>query len=190
MSSNYTVIFDANVMYPAPLRSFLMYLALSGEFRARWTDEIHDEWIHNLLINRPDIGKDALERVRTLMNTNVPGSLVTGYEQLVDSIELPDKDDRHVVAAAIRTRAEAIVTFNLKDFPADSLSQYDITAIHPDEFISDLADINMGAVIEAARNNRAGLRNPPMTASNYLEMLQRQRLPKTVSLMRAFELAI
>jgi len=190
MSSNYTVVFDANVMYPAPLRSFLMYLAISGEFRARWTDQIHEEWIRNLLINRPEIQRASLERVRSLMDTNVPGALVTGYEPLIDSIKLPDKDDRHVVAAAIRTRAEAIVTFNLKDFPAEQLEQYGITAVHPDDFICDLVGLNMGSVIEAARQHRAGLKKPPFTASEYLDLLQRQMLPRSVSLIRPFELAI
>ena len=103
MSSNYTVIFDANVLYPAPLRSFLMYLALSGEFRARWTDMIHEEWIRNLLTRRPDMERSQLERVRDLMNLNVPGSVVTGFEPLIDGIALPDKDDRHVVGLLCRS---------------------------------------------------------------------------------------
>ena len=60
MSSNYTVIYDACVMYPAPLRSLLMYLALSGQFRARWSEAIHDEWIRNLLKNRPDLNQAQL----------------------------------------------------------------------------------------------------------------------------------
>ena len=76
MSSNYTVIYDACVMYPAPLRSLLMYLALSGQFRARWSEAIHDEWIRNLLKNRPDLNQAQLEKVRSLMNRHVPGCLV------------------------------------------------------------------------------------------------------------------
>lgn len=190
MSSNYTVVYDANVMYPAPLRSFLMYLAVSGEFRARWTDKIHEEWIENLLKDRPDLSREKIERTRLLMNQHVPGALVTGYEKLIDSIELPDQNDRHVVAAAIRTRAEAIVTFNVKDFPSDKLDEYDITAIHPDDFICDLIDINRGIVIESARRHRAGLKNPAMTATEYLDLLQRQKLPRAVSLIRSFESAI
>ncbi|MCJ8295713.1 MAG: PIN domain-containing protein [Oceanospirillaceae bacterium] len=190
MSSNYTVVFDANVMYPAPLRSFLMYLALSGEFRARWSELIHDEWIRNLLINRPDLKPEQLDRVRQLMDKHIPGALVTGFEGLIESINLPDKDDRHVVAAAIQTRAEAIITFNLKDFPDSAISQYGVTAIHPDEFINDLIDLNMSIVIEAARRHRASLKKPPFTASEYLDLLQRQMLPKSVSRLRKLEIAI
>jgi len=68
--NTYTVILDACVLYPAPLRSYLMYLASTGLFRARWSDQIHDEWIRNLLISRPEINPDALQRTRTLMDSN------------------------------------------------------------------------------------------------------------------------
>lgn len=190
MSSNFTVVFDANVMYPAPLRSFLMYLGVSGEFRARWTDMIHDEWIRNLLKDRPDISKAYLEKTRELMNRHVPGAVVTGFEPLIEAIQLPDEDDRHVVAAAIKTRAEAIITFNLKDFPASAVSQYGIEAIHPDEFICNLLDLNVGAVIEAARRHRADLKNPPFTPGEYLDKLLKQKLPKSVSRLRDFEIMI
>ena len=190
MSSNYTVVYDANVMYPAPLRSFLMYLAVSGEFRARWTEMIHEEWIRNLLRNRPDLTKDQLHKVRSLMNDNVPGSVVTGFEELIESITLPDEDDRHVVAAAIQTRAEAIITFNLKDFPDSALSKYGIVALHPDEFISNLLDLNASIVIEAARKQRGSLKNPPFTTAEFFDLLQRQQLPKTVYRLKHYEFMI
>jgi hypothetical protein len=76
MSSNYTVVFDACVMYPAPLRSLLMYLALSGQFRARWADDIHEEWIRNLLETRKDLTRSQLEKVKQLMNQHVPGAVI------------------------------------------------------------------------------------------------------------------
>lgn len=190
MSSNYTVIYDACVMYPAPLRSLLMYLALSGQFRARWSEDIHREWIRNLLLNRPDLTKESLERVRMLMDSHVPGALVTGYEGLIPGINLPDLDDRHVVAAGIQTRAEAIVTFNLKDFPDSALEPYNLKAIHPDDFITDLMELNISAVLEAVRRHRGSLKRPPLTASDYLDCLLKQRLPETVSRLRQFELLI
>lgn len=190
MSSNYTVIYDACVMYPAPLRSLLMYLALSGQFRARWSEAIHDEWIRNLLKNRPDLNPVQLEKVRSLMNRHVPGCLVEGYEDLIPAIELPDPDDRHVVAAAVQTRAEAIITFNLKDFPDDALARYNLKAIHPDDFISDLIELNIGAALDAVRKHRAGMKNPPFSADEYLDLLLKQRLPETVSKLRPLTLMI
>ena len=126
--STFTALYDACVLYSAALRDLLMRLALTDLFRARWTDEIHDEWIRNVLANRPDLKREQLERTRTLMNAHVRDCLVNGYEDLIEGLDLPDPDDRHVLAAAIRTRASVIVTFNLDDFPADYLAKYGVEA--------------------------------------------------------------
>ncbi|MCA9419011.1 MAG: PIN domain-containing protein, partial [Candidatus Omnitrophica bacterium] len=112
-SSSPIVLFDACVLYPAPVRDFLLQLSVTGLFRARWTKDIHNEWIANLLESRPDLNLKQLERTRDLMNLAVPDSLVTGYESHIPSLDLPDPDDRHVLAAAIEGNAETIVTFNL-----------------------------------------------------------------------------
>jgi len=101
MASHFTVVYDACVLYPAPLRDLLMHLALTDLYRARWSDAIHDEWIRNVLAKRDDLTLQQLERTRQLMNSHVRDSLVTGFEYLIPSIALPDPDDRHVVAAAI-----------------------------------------------------------------------------------------
>ncbi|VTT28084.1 Uncharacterised protein [Klebsiella pneumoniae] len=185
MSSGYTVIFDACVLYPAPLRSFLMYLAAGGQFRARWTEDIHEEWIRNVLLNRTELNLAQLQRVRALMDRHVPDALVTGYQSLTESIRgLPDKDDRHVVAAAIVARAEGIVTFNLKDFPDDVLATWNLRAIHPDSFITDLTELDITVVLDAARRQRASLKSPPFTPDEFLDCLLRQQLPETVSRLR------
>ncbi|QDY44336.1 PIN domain-containing protein [Candidatus Pantoea soli] len=185
MSSGYTVVFDACVVYPAPLRSFLMYLAAGGQFCARWSEDIHEEWIRNVLLNRPELSRTQLERVRALMDRHVPDALVTGYQSLVESIRgLPDEDDRHVVAAAIVTQAEGIVTFNLRDFPDEVLSVWNLRAIHPDSFIADLTDLDITTVIDAARRQRASLLSPPFTPDEFLDCLLRQQLPETVSRLR------
>lgn len=121
--ANFTVVYDACVLYPAPLRDLLMRLALTELFRARWTDDIHEEWITNLPADRSDLTRDQLERTRTLMNANVRDCVVQGYCDLIDGLELPDPNDRHVLAAAIRVHADVILTFNLEVFrPRDSLS--------------------------------------------------------------------
>ena len=182
--SSYTVLFDACVMYPAPLRSYLMYLANTGLFRAKWSEQIHDEWTLNLLKNNSTIKPKQLRRVRELMNNNVLDSIVEGYEHLIDGLQLPDEGDRHVLAAAIQANAETIVTFNLKDFPNDYLDRYDIRAIHPDEFLSDLYSIDAGSILKAAQQHIHSLKNPPFTTTEYLDCLQKQKLPNFVSLLR------
>ena len=93
------------MLFPAPLRDLLMRLAMTDVFRARWTDRIHEEWMRAVLGIRPDLKRADLERTRTLMNDHVRDCLVTGYEHLIDSIELPDPNDRHVVAAAAALRS-------------------------------------------------------------------------------------
>lgn len=99
--ANFTAIYDACVLYPAPLRDFLLRLAMTELFRARWSDHIHGEWMNGVVRNRPDIPIEQLDRTRKLMNQAVPDCLVTGYEELMDSLQLPDPNDRHVLAAAI-----------------------------------------------------------------------------------------
>jgi hypothetical protein len=91
----FTVIFDACVLYPAPLRDLLMYLTGSDLFKARWTNEIHEEWMRNLLQNRPDLSRENLERTRCQMDAYVDDCIVTGYEPLIETLQLPDPNDRY-----------------------------------------------------------------------------------------------
>ena len=171
-------------MYPAPLRSYFMYLANTGLFRAKWSNDVHDEWIRNVLKNNTHISFEQLERTRQLMDKHVPDCLVEGYESIIDGLTLPDPDDRHVLAAAIKGQAESIITFNLKDFPERKLSLFDIQAVHPDEFLSDMFEMNPALCLKAAQQHRRSLKNPAMTVDEYLDCLQRQKLPRFVSKLR------
>ena len=180
----FTALYDSCVLYPAPLRDFLMQLALTDVFRAKWTNAIHDEWIRSVLAQRPDLRREQLERTRDLMNAHVRDCLGEGYEPLIASVSLPDADDRHVLAAAIQARADVIVTFNLVDFPSAVLAAHGLEAQHPDEFLAHVIDLAPQAVSHAARTCRARLKNPPKTIDEYLETLAAQRLPQTVAFLR------
>lgn len=182
--AGFTAFYDANVLYPAELRNLLMHLALIGLFRAKWSADVHEEWIFNLLKKRPDLTRDKLERTRMLMDTHAVDALVTGYEDLIPGLQLPDPDDRHVLAAAIRGRVDVIVTMNLRDFPPDTVGSLGIEVQHPDEFVLHLLDLAPGAVVAAAQNHRQSLKNPPKTVAEYLETLERQGLTQTVSVLR------
>lgn len=138
--SPFTAVYDACVLYPAPLRDFLMWLGLSGRFRARWSPQIHEEWKCNLLAKRPDLTREQIDRTSALMDQAIPDGLVTDHEDLVAGLTLPDPGDRHVLAAAIRCSASVIVTFNEKDFPQAALVPYGIEAQHPDLFVDNLFD--------------------------------------------------
>ncbi len=166
--ANFVALFDACVLYPAQLRDLLLRVALSDSFKARWTDRIHDEWTRNLLQDRPDIAPGRLARTRELMNAAVPDCLVTEYEPFIEQLTLPDPDDRHVLAAAIRCQAGVIVTLNLRDFPDAVVSRYGVTVQHPDEFLAHLFDLKPAVVCTAIREMRASLVNPPKTVRELL----------------------
>jgi predicted nucleic acid-binding protein len=188
--SQYNVLLDANVLYPAPMRDALMQLAVTDLFKAKWTADIHREWIEALLRKEPHRDRAALERTRDLMDTSVRDCLVTGYEGLIPSLELPDPDDRHVLAAAIVGRCDAIVTQNLKDFPADVLARFGIETQHPDDFFSNQLSLAPGLVCSALRKVRARLKNPPKTAEEYLAILTQQGLVVTVAELEQFSALI
>jgi len=120
------------------------------------------------------------------MDASVRDAKVFGYEELIEGLVLPDLDDRHVLAAAIKAGADAIVTFNLKDFPRAVLSKYDIEAIHPDEFIYSQIDLVSAIACGAIKRQRESLKNPPKAKDEFLAILQKQQLPQTVSALRGY----
>lgn len=180
----FTVVYDACVLFPAPLRDLLMHLAITDLFKARWTNQIHDEWIEGVLRVRPDLTRAQLERTRKLMNENVRDCVVTGYKGLIEGLRLPDDKDRHVLAAAMHCGAGAVITFNLKHFPSSVLHPHGIEAQHPDKFICRLFELAPEIVCRAAKNHRQSLRKPPRAVNEYLETLEVQRLHATVARLR------
>lgn len=181
-----TVFLDANVLYPAGLRDFLMRLTLCGLLRARWSNLVHEEWMQAVLRDYPDLTRSRIERTRDLMNQHAAGSLVAGFEEQIEALTLPDPDDRHVLAAAIHCRAEVILTRNLKDFPESVLTAHGIVAQAPDPFIYSLLLANVDDVIAVAKQHRENLKNPPKTVSEYLGSLEQQGLHQTVAALRMY----
>lgn len=177
-------LFDANVLYPAPLRDFLVRLARTGLVGARWSDVIHEEWIRNLLKNRPDLRREQLERTRQLMEAAVPGALVEGFEYRIPELELPDPDDRHVLAAAIEGDAKVIVTFNSRDFPREAVAHWGIEVREPDDFAVDLLLRDPALVHAVARAQRSELTRPPKTVEEYLATLVQVGLERTAAGLR------
>ncbi len=180
-AGRFTVFFDACVLFSAPLRDLLLELAVSGFFRARWSPAVHEEWISNLLATRPDLDRGRLARTRVLMDSALPDALVDGYQELVDVLKLPDPGDRHVLAAAIKARADLILTWNLQDFPAATLAEWNIEVRDPDGFLLDTFHLDPEGFCEAMRRVRGRLRNPPKTAEEYLAILERQKLARLVA---------
>ncbi|MGI4831412.1 MAG: PIN domain-containing protein [Janthinobacterium lividum] len=184
--SIYTALLDANVLYPAPMRDLLLQLAVTDLFRAKWTAEIHREWIEALICNQPHRDRAKLERTRDLMDSSTRDCLVTGYEALIPSLQLPDPNDRHVLAAAIAGRCDAIVTQNLKHFPEKALAPYGIDVQHPDEFFSNQLNLAPGAFCGAVQKVRQRLQKPPYTIEQYLDILTGNGLVATAAELRPF----
>lgn len=183
--NKFTALLDACVLYSSPLRNLLMHLAVSGLFQAKWTQDIHREWMKNLRKNRPDLKPEKLERTRRLMDENAQDCLVHDYRELIPGLELPDPKDRHVLAAAIRCNADVIVTRNIRDFPADCLAKYDIEAVHPDKFLVSQIHLFPQVFCAAVQRHRQSLCNPPKTVEVYLHTLESQELlVQTVSIIR------
>ena len=180
----FTAVYDACVLYPASLRDLLIRLAQTGLFRARWTNEILDECFRNIAAKRPELKLEALERTRDLMNRAIRDVVVDGYQILISGLDLPDPDDRHVLAAAIRCGAEVIVTSNLRHFPADKLARYELEAQHPDEFVLNLIDLDPVAVSSVVREQAAALKNPPLSVLDVLASLESAGLVQSVARLR------
>ena len=118
-----------------------------------------------------------------LMDKHAEDALVTGYQHLIPTLQLPDSNDRHVLAAAIHARANVIVTLNLRHFPAVALSPYGVEPKHPDAFIVGLLNRSVAAVVSAAQDHRLSLKNPPRSTAEYLDTLAKQGLAETACIL-------
>lgn len=183
-------VLDANVLYPAPLRDFLLRLAQTDLFSPRWSSEIHHEWTRNLLKNRPDLKAVQLERTCHAMDSAFAEANVMGYKNLLAELELPDKDDRHVLAVAIKSAADTIITFNKKDFPVGNLKLYGIDCKDPDEFIVSLLKSNLSRVLVAFERLVNALKNPPQNKEQVLNTLQNCGLKESVVVIRKIAMAL
>ncbi|MDI3322607.1 PIN domain-containing protein [Pinibacter soli] len=178
------VLLDANAIYSAPLRDFLLRLADADLYEPKWTNKILSEWIENLAKNRPDLTITKLDRTKTLMDDYFPDAKVTEYEKLIALLSLPDSNDRHVLAAAIKGGASLILTNNLKDFPKSKLKEQNIEAISPDDFVLRLVSENKKVVLQTLDKLVDSLKKPPQTKKQVLNTLEKCGLEKSVYLLR------
>jgi len=183
-------VLDACVLYPAALRDLWMHLAVRFVFQPKWTPRIQDEWIRNVLENRPDLKAEQLARTRASMEEWGRDWQVPDYDAWLTELSLPDPDDRHVLAAAVAGQVPVIVTFNLADFPDAILAQHGVRAVHPDPFAVELLEAEPEAFIAAAQAHRSALRNPPKSVELYLETLERSGLAQTALRLTVFRDAL
>ncbi|KOX20971.1 toxin-antitoxin system, toxin component, PIN family protein [Saccharothrix sp. NRRL B-16348] len=179
----FVVVYDACALYGNTVRNLLIRVARARLVQAKWTERILDEVDRSLAVKR-GIPEEKRRRLRKLINGSVADCLVEGYESLIDSLVLPDPDDRHVLAAAIRAGAQVIVTANLSDFPADYLGQWDVEAKSPDDFVLDLIGINDRVVYSCVQQIVDERVNPPETIDDVLGQLERSGLIESAAALR------
>lgn len=170
------VLLDACVLYPFHLRNILIQIAADRLMEARWTDAIQQEWSRNLLAALPSISDARLRETRRLMNQALPQARVSGYEPLIDDINLPDPDDRHVVAAGVASGASVILTWNLRDFPVPELRRHGLTVRTPDVFLSSLHDMAPELMTASLSNARRNLGKSALSGAEFIDVLKTQRL--------------
>ena len=107
------------------------------------------------------------------------------YENFIEKLELPDPDDRHVLAAAIKTNADVIVTNNIKDFPDEYLAGFGLKAINADDFLTDIIDLNTEVAVNAFRQLVLNRRNPDLDEFQVLDIFRKQGLKQTADYLHA-----
>lgn len=184
-NARYTALLDACVLYPRAIADSLISLAAAGLYAAKWTTAIEEEWVRNLELQRPDlVGKLGYRRDQmrlAVVDWEVPEQ---AWSAITGRLRLPDADDVHVLAAAIAGHADCIVTANLKDFPADALAPFGLTALHPDDFIVAQLDLDQIAALVAFKEMRARRKRPQDSAEEFALMLERNGLPATAARLR------
>lgn len=176
-------LLDANVLYPARIRDLLIRLDISGLYQARWSEQILDECFRKIVENRPDLSPERLATTRLRMNAALPAAMVDDFEGLIADQDLPDPDDHHVLAAALKAGA-SFVTNNLDDFPAGKVPN-NIVVLSPDDFVMQLMAEDPDSVVDTIEGQAAALVNPPTTTSDLLDGLAEVGLMQTVAQIRA-----
>jgi predicted nucleic acid-binding protein len=173
----FVVVLDASVLYPVRKKEVLLRFAQRGLYRARWSATIMEEWVRNAKADSPE-QSIGIDRHVSAIEEHFPECWVSGFEPLIEGLTLPDPDDRHVLAAAIRCSAQHIVTDNLKHFPDKILENHDMTAITADDFLSNTFDLYISEAIQVLRQLREIKTKPPFTSSEFIIDLTKKGLPK------------
>ena len=182
-SVRFTAVLDTNVIYPVIIRDLLLWFAYYDLYTPKWSNHIFDEWRD--VMHRKGVSPDESEKRTLNLNDAFPDAMVTHYETLIEHLELPDEKDRHVLAAAIKTNAHVIVSNNIKDFPEDVLDKYGLKIKTPDDFLTDIIDLNTEIAIEAFKEMVLNKKNPDWDEYEVLDSLRRNGLVDTANYLHS-----
>jgi PIN domain len=179
-----SVVMDASVLYSIRATNLMLEAASHHLFRPQWTDDIHAEWTRSVLARRPGADPASIAKRCNDMDTYFPDACVDHYQPIIAGLDLPDPDDRHVLAAAIFCEAPLIVTFNLRHFPSTALAPKGVRAVHPDAFLINLLDQHPDAMIQSAKAVRRRLNAPPQSPDEFLAALAKAKLTGFATALR------
>jgi predicted nucleic acid-binding protein len=182
-STRFTCVLDTCVIYPVWIRDILLWFAHEDLYNPKWSKHIFDEYLD--VLKRKGQDDNSRKKAILTINSAFPDAMVLNYEPLIQSLNLPDKKDRHVLAAAIKTNANLIVTNNIKDFPRDYLSSFGLTAKTPDDFLTDIIDLNHKKSVEAFMQMVMIKKRPAMDEYEVLDMLRNCGLRDTADYLHS-----
>ena len=182
-SIRFTCVLDTNVIYPIEIRDLLFWFAYYDLYTLKWSKHIFDEW--ESVMQKLGVSQDEIQKRLSRAHAAFPDAQVEHYENLIDSLVLPDEKDRHVLAAAIKANANIIVTNNLKDFPADYLAKFGLSAKSADEFLADTIDLNQEMALKAFRELVINRRNPEMDEFQVLDTMRKHGLIDTANYLHS-----
>ena len=182
-SVRFKCVLDTNTIYPIEIRDLLFWFAYYDLYTPKWSNHIFDEW-KRVMIRKGVNEEEAMKRIEKA-NLAFPDALVINYSGLIDNLNLPDPNDRHVLAAAIKTNANIIVTNNIKDFPKEYLASFGLTAKTADDFLTDIIDLNPEQAIKAFKELVLNRRNPDLNEFEVLDILRKQELKNTADFLHS-----
>ncbi len=182
-SVRFTCVLDTNVIYPLWIRDLLLWFAYHDLYTPKWSKHIFDEWLE--VMKRKGISEEEAIKRAEKVNDAFPDALVKNYEPLIETLKLPDAKDKHVLAAAIKTNANLIVTNNLKDFPTNYLSSFGLSAKCADDFFTDIIDLNHKTSIKAFRDLVINKKKPPYDEYQVLDIFRNNGLKDTADYLHA-----
>ena len=182
-SVRFICILDTNVIYPIEIRDLLFWFAHYDLYTPKWSEHIFDEWAD--VMKRKGVSKEEISKRLARANLAFPDAFVSNYSGLITGLELPDKNDCHVLAAAIKTNANVIVTNNIKDFPKEYLSSFGLSAKTADDFLTDIIDLNPEEAIKAFKEMVLYRRNPDLDEFQVLDILRNRGLKDTADFLHS-----
>ncbi len=182
-SVRFSCVLDTNVIYPIDIRDLLFWFASYDLFTPKWSKHIFNEWED--VMQRKGVANEEIKKRVAKAQRAFPDAHVDNYEPLIHSLELPDENDRHVLAAAIKAEANIIITNNITDFPKDYLARFGLTAKTADDFITDTIDLNNDLALEAFRALVLNRTNPNLDEFEILDRLRNNGLKESADYLHA-----